>query len=182
MPLWVCGCIDGLAALPQMVAQKAGATTEAPRDKIKGTPQEVAPREWDAAQVPAIMATADDMDGAVHGHWWRSEEQAVDFKHFKWGAKGWKYPYTCWACYATWQCIFDVRNSPATISSAEVDSRGGSIQLVEDPLEVRPQAGLAGSDDVLQTWKVCPSVMLHLRAGAAGPYVCSECQATWQPC
>ena len=107
MPIFVCGCLEGLDKMMTTTIAQMNTTGTPPR---MGTQQK----------------TADGHAGAkVPASWYCTEAATVEFKHYKYGGKDIA-SYSCLSCCAVWQRQFDRR------SISSLGSSLGTVELVDD--------------------------------------------------
>ena len=169
MPIFVCGCLEGLDKMMTTTIAQMNTTGTPPR---MGTQQK----------------TADGHAGAkVPASWYCTEAATVEFKHYKYGGKDIA-SYSCLSCCAVWQRQFDRR------SMSSLGSSLGTVELVDDDgkaeddqkkgKKVSNGKGKNNSDgcadDVLQIWAICPTWRLH--ESDVDRYTCFDCDASWFRC
>ena len=157
MPVFVCGCTEGIAAAV------GGAQVRA----------QVPARDLPAdAQVPArdlpAEVPADVPADAQIAYWFETVPRVADFHYHKW-PKGID-TYVCMDCSARWH---KSSSKTTTAGSGEI-SAVGSVELVDDP------AAANMNMEPLQTWEVRRQCILYSKKSKA--FWCKACRVQWVLC
>ena len=153
MPVFVCGCTEGIAAAV------GGAQVRA----------QVPARDLPAdAQVPARDLPAEVPADAQVAYWFETVPRVADFRHHKW-PKGID-TYVCMDCSARWHKL----SSKTTTAGSGDISAVGSVELVDDP------AAANMNMEPLQTWEVRRQCILYSKK--SNNFWCKACRVQWVLC
>jgi len=153
MPVFVCGCVEG-------IAQAVGGIPAGARQVPAGAQV--------PAQVPAHDLPAQVPADACLAYWFETVPRVAEFRYHKWPKN--IDTYVCLDCSARWHKI----TSETTTDGSGDISVVGSADIIDDPDAANMNM------EPLQTWEVRRQCILYSKKSKA--FWCKACRVQWVLC
>ena len=170
MPVFVCGCIEGIAAAVGGAQYKKGWNDKKGWEYNKSWEESscrALQSSWSQTP-PQVPAQVPDSD-ACPAYWFETVPRIAAFHVQKWPKN--IDTYVCLDCSARWHKI----SSKATTAGSGEFSVAGSVDIVEDPATAAHM-----STEPLQTWEVRRQCILYSKK--TQEFYCESCKVQWVHC